>query len=456
MGQVRGDSPNDDGVVGTTNASDKSGVFGFSPNGVGLRGITQSSAKLGIFGSNDSTKPPTGGGAGGAGVFGLTHSPGGAGVFGSNLADKGVGVFGICNGPLNQGSAPGAAFDLDIQAGVWGDNEGGGYGVRGTSMGAQGTVGVLGLGALLGVEGFGATQGVSGQATGDSGVGVLGVGIKAGVEGQAGGASGHVGVLGRSSGLGASDPITTEALTSEAGALKAGGRGMFGIGVNVGVQGISTTGHGIDGFSISGIGVAGGAGGTEPNSVGIFGVSRGGASFAGKFQGNVDIQGNLTKSGGGFRVDHPLAPTESYLNHSFVESSERKNVYDGIAVLDEDGQAVVELPAWFEALNREVRYQLTCLGLFAPVYISRKLSNCRFAIAGGAPRMEISWQITGIRSDKWAQANPLYVEEEKHQLERGCYRHAEVYAESSYKGVVLAPVCSPQGQCLPVEMIEVD
>ena len=61
MTQVRGDSPNDDGVVGTTNAPDRSGVVGFSPQGTGLRGITQSNANSGIFGSNDSPNaPPTG------------------------------------------------------------------------------------------------------------------------------------------------------------------------------------------------------------------------------------------------------------------------------------------------------------------------------------------------------------------------------------------------------------
>jgi hypothetical protein len=160
--------------------------------------------------------------------------------------------------------------------------------------------------------------------------------------------------------------------------------------------------------------------------VGVFGIARArGASFAGKFLGNVDVQGNLTKSGGGFRIDHPLAPTELYLNHSFVESSERKDVYDGIAVLDDNGQATVEMPAWFAALNTDFRYQLTCLGSFAPVYIAQKLSDNRFVIAGGAARMEISWQVTGIRSDSWAQANPLYVEEDKNELERGRYRHTE-------------------------------
>jgi hypothetical protein len=216
-------------------------------------------------------------------------------------------------------------------------------------------------------------------------------------------------------------------VTSETGALQTGGRGVLGIGVNVGVQGIATTGHGVDGFSVAGVGVAGGTGGNGPDSVGVFGQSHGGASLAGKFVGDVDVHGNLSKSGGGFRIDHPLAPTERHLNHSFVESSERKNLYDGIALLDANGQANVELPTWFEVLNGEFRYQLTCLHRFAPVYIARKLSDNRFVIAGGVAGMEISWQVTGIRLDNWARANPLRVEEDKHELERGHYRHADAH-----------------------------
>jgi hypothetical protein len=268
--------------------------------------------------------------------------------------------------------------------------------------------------------------------TGPNGIGLEASGVQAGVKGEAGGPGvGRVGVWGRSGGLPPG---------FETGIVQAGGRGVLGCGVNVGVQGNATTGHGVDGDSQSGIGVAGGTGGTGPNAVGVFGIARAGAgSFAGVFQGNVDVRGNLSKSGGGFKIDHPLEPTERYLNHSFVESSERKNVYDGIAVLDENGQAVVKLPAWFGVLNRDFRYQLTCIGAFAPLYIAERLSNNQFVIAGGRLGMEVSWQVTGIRSDGWACANPLYVEEEKHALERGRWRHSEPPDEND---TALAPVCS--------------
>ena len=129
---------------------------------------------------------------------------------------------------------------------------------------------------------------------------------------------------------------------------------------------------------------------------------------------DLSIKGTITKSAGGFRIDHPLDPNK-YLSHSFVESPDMMNIYNGIVNLDANGQALVELPDWFETLNRDFRYQLTCIGNFAPVYISSEVMNNRFGIAGGTPGMKVSWQVTGIRQDAYAKAYPIVVEEEKPQ-----------------------------------------
>src|SRR5207249_878008 len=118
-------------------------------------------------------------------------------------------------------------------------------------------------------------------------------------------------------------------------------------------------------------------------------------------------------------IDHPLDPANKYLSHSFVESPDMKNVYDGVVVLDANSEAKVELPEWFEALNRDFRYQLTAVGAPAPnLHIARKIEDNSFTIAGGQPGLEVSWQVTGIRKDSWAQANPLAVVEEKPANER--------------------------------------
>ena len=137
-----------------------------------------------------------------------------------------------------------------------------------------------------------------------------------------------------------------------------------------------------------------------------------------------------------FHIDHPLDPQNQYLYHSCVESDERKNVYDGVSTLDARGEAVVELPDWFEALNRDFRYQLTAIGAPAPnLYVAREVRDGSFAIAGGKPGMKVSWQVTGVRQDAYALANPLEVEVEKPESERGLYLYPEVFGQPPEMGV---------------------
>jgi hypothetical protein len=129
-------------------------------------------------------------------------------------------------------------------------------------------------------------------------------------------------------------------------------------------------------------------------------------------------------------IDHPLDPANKYLFHSFVESAERKNVYDGIALLDAKGECTVELPEWVETLNSDFRYQLTSIGGPAPnLHVAREISKNRFTIAGGTTKMKVSWQVTGVRRDAWAEAHPLAVEQSKSANERGYYLHPELYRQ---------------------------
>jgi hypothetical protein len=145
--------------------------------------------------------------------------------------------------------------------------------------------------------------------------------------------------------------------------------------------------------------------------------------------GDVAIAGNLSKGGGSFKIDHPLDPENKYLYHSFVESPDMMNVYNGNINLDESGSAIVKLPSYFEALNREFRYQLTAIGAPGPdLYVADKVSGNQFSIAGGSPGMEVSWQITGVRKDPYAEQHRIEVEMEKPASERGTYLHPEVYS----------------------------
>ncbi|ABF40336.1 hypothetical protein Acid345_1334 [Candidatus Koribacter versatilis Ellin345] len=157
--------------------------------------------------------------------------------------------------------------------------------------------------------------------------------------------------------------------------------------------------------------------------------------YAGYFNGNVYVSGSVSKSGGSFKIDHPLDPANKYLSHSFVESPDMMNIYNGIAVLDARGEAVVTMPEWFEALNRDFRYQLTSMGAFMPVYVAEEISGNRFKIAGGKPGKKVSWQVTGIRHDAWANANRIPVEEEKAGEERGTYVHPQLFGQPESAGV---------------------
>jgi hypothetical protein len=140
--------------------------------------------------------------------------------------------------------------------------------------------------------------------------------------------------------------------------------------------------------------------------------------------GDLWILGTLSEAAAGFKIDHPLDPANKYLQHSFVGSSDVKSVYDGVVQLDADGTAWVELPAWFEALNKDFRYQLTPIGAPGPnLHVAREIQDNRLQIAGGAPGMRVSWQVTGNRHDPYAKAHPLRLEEDKLPQEQGSYLH---------------------------------
>jgi hypothetical protein len=168
-------------------------------------------------------------------------------------------------------------------------------------------------------------------------------------------------------------------------------------------------------------------------AAGVWGISSGGV--AGLFSGNVEVTGTLAAGTKEFKIDDPLDPANKFLYHASVESSEMKTFYDGSVTLDANGEALVQLPEWFEAVNGDFRYQLTCVGGYAPVYIAQKIANHTFKIAGGTPSLEVDWQVTGVRHDAYAQSHPLNVEVEKPAQERGYYLHPELFDQPPEKSL---------------------
>ena len=152
--------------------------------------------------------------------------------------------------------------------------------------------------------------------------------------------------------------------------------------------------------------------------------------------GDLAATGALIGASKNFKIDHPLDPTNKYLFHTSIESPDMKNIYDGVAVLDGNGEARVELPSYFEALNKDFRYQLTAIGAPGPnLYVAEEVSGNHFLIAGGKPGAKVSWQITGIRHDAWANANRSPVEVEKTENEKGLYLHPEAFGAPIEKSV---------------------
>jgi hypothetical protein len=203
---------------------------------------------------------------------------------------------------------------------------------------------------------------------------------------------------------------------------------------NSGLTGVSVLNTNAEGAAVYGYSAAFdavGLFGDTDEGIGVLGFAGDPViAWAGLFDGDVNVLGTLFKGGGAFRIDHPLDPQNKYLSHSFVESPDMKNIYDGIAVFDSAGEAVVDLPEWFEALNRDFRYQLTPMGgAFIP-YVAEEIGQNRFKIAGGVPDKKVSWQVTGIRHDAYANANRIQVEEWKAGSARGNYLHPQAFGIS--------------------------
>jgi hypothetical protein len=295
-------------------------------------------------------------------------------------------------------SAPGSGSALSAA------NLGTGNAVSAASVNGNGVYGSSGAGNGAGI--FGINTG--------SGAGIYGENTGTGYAGQFVGrveVAGSLNVFSQGNAINGTGAYAVSGISPDAN-----GRGVYGYatGANAaGVYGENSSGAAVWGKS-TGAGSA------------IYGQNTGNG-LAGRFtgpvvvEGNLVVQGTLFKSAGSFRIDHPLDPANKFLSHSFVESPEMKNIYDGNVTTDATGSAIVTLPDYFAALNRDYRYQLTVLGQFAQAIVSREIAGNSFEIHTDKPGVKVSWQVTGIRQDAYAQANPIAVEEAKPAEEQGLY-----------------------------------
>jgi hypothetical protein len=155
-----------------------------------------------------------------------------------------------------------------------------------------------------------------------------------------------------------------------------------------------------------------------------------------QLDGRVQFSGELVKPGGEFRIDHPLDPANKYLSHSFVESPDMANLYAGVVETDEGGEATVFLPDYFEALNRDFRYQLTPIGSLTQVAVTSEIKGNRFTVRTDQPGIKVSWQVTGVRQDVWAEAHRICVEADKPEAERNHYLHPAEHGQPESVGIL--------------------
>jgi hypothetical protein len=245
-------------------------------------------------------------------------------------------------------------------------------------------------------------------------MGIIGVGGNAsGSTPSSSGAPGLAGIGGNSNG---------NSSFGGYGVLGYGGQSV-GFGDGGGDGGIFVGGAGsANTLAYAGNGIYAAPGGTGATSA-IYGL-------AAYLDGNVTVNGNLAKNGGSFLIDHPLDPANKYLYHSFVESPDMMNIYNGNVTTDSSGFAIVTLPEWFEALNRDFRYQLTTIGQFAQATVLSEIQHNSFTIKTDKPGVKVSWTVTGIRQDAWANAHRIPLEVDKAQPDQGHYLHPELFGHA--------------------------
>ena len=163
----------------------------------------------------------------------------------------------------------------------------------------------------------------------------------------------------------------------------------------------------------------------------------------------VFSNGNLSASGTkSFRIDHPSDPANKYLLHYCAEAPEPLNVYSGTVTTDAKGEAWVQLPAYFESINKDFRYTLTVVDdsdgdAFVLAKVAREIRNGRFKIRTSAPGTKVCWEVKGTRNDPWMKQHGMPIEVEKSKAERGTYQHPELYGQPAEKGLDFRPAAAP-------------
>ncbi len=381
------------------------GVYGSAPgtHGTGVRGVASATGNIYNYGGSFEAD-----GGAGIGVYGYAAATGNVTNYGGYFAASGTSGAGVYGYGSTGVYGESHKNDPQSYAGLFVTSGNYGTGVRGVAN-ARGSFN--NYGGTFEANGDGG-KGVYAVANGAYGTGVDGFAFASGDVTNYGG---HF-VANGNTGYGVF-----------ADCLSTSGTGVWGRGYN-GIYGVSYP-------SPNGNGVVGEAN-NGGSAYGVWGKSTSG--YAGYFTGPVYVTGNLGAGGTKpFKIDHPLDPANKYLMHYAVESPTVQNMYNGTILLDAYGEAVVQLPDYFEAENAEpFTYTLTPVGASMPsLYVVEEVQGNQFKISGGVAGKKVSWVVIGQRNDAWLQQHPAPVEELKKPEEQGYYIHPELYGHPEEKSI---------------------
>jgi hypothetical protein len=347
--------------------------------------------------------------SGGDGVVGLSAA--GSGVYGQTQATSSYATAVFGDAVATTGETYGVSGETDsAQAGSTGVNgyapstSGDTTGVQGEAYSTtDGSTGVHGFqfatsGFVAGVSGYTASEGPAAAAV---------YGIEDAAKGQVYGVSGATGSAGDySAGVYGSETATS--------------------GQVYGVLGATDSADGVAGYFLND---------SDDGGLVVEGEGAENVAFNVDTAGNAVFTGDVDCANCGSKLDDPLDPANKFLHHSAVESPDMMNIYNGNVTTNGNGTAVVTLPKYFEALNRDFRYQLTVIGKFAQAIVAQEISQNQFTIKTSQPNVRVSWQVTGIRHDPWANAHRIPDEMDKPADKRGYYLHPELYGAGPDKNI---------------------
>ncbi len=232
---------------------------------------------------------------------------------------------------------------------------------------------------------------------------------------------------GGSSGATALRALITSSNGGQARAIYGDGRAGYGayfIALGAGGYGASMQGdeRGASVHSTSGFGIR--VDTANKDSYGVYSTAPTGGN------GNaIFASGTFAASGTkALKIDHPDDPENKYLQQFCAEGDTPQLQYRGVVKLDASGAATVQLPAYFDKINRDPIYQLTAIGAAMPnLHVSHEEVDNQFQIAGGKAGAKVCWLVIGIRNDRFMQKYGAAAELDKSDENKGTYLMPELY-----------------------------